>query len=305
MKVGVIGTPNKDRLQLTNGAKISSWGGIVYNLLTLSHYFGESGRVYPICPIGADVEEEFLALLKKFPNIKTDGLIKSSSKHNRVNLKCITQDEKEETTELNLAPLNYTQIQPHLQGLDFLIINFTSGKDVHFSALRNIRKEFRGPILLDVHSLTLSDPDAKGRRRMRSFQDWQEWLVGFDYVQFTGKEALSLTGETKTSIAGLVDIADWLLEHRTKGVIVTRGSEGIYYFHSDEQGILKQEVPPFPLQTIVDTTGCGDVFSAAFVFHLLNSGDPIKATEFAAKAAALKATFSGIAPWLFSCPDSI
>ncbi|MCX6639480.1 MAG: carbohydrate kinase family protein [bacterium] len=298
MNIGVIGTPNKDKLILTSGAKVSSWGGIVYNLLTLSHYLKESGSVIPICPVGADLEEEFLALVQRFTNIRTRGIIRCVEKHNRVNLKCINQEEKEEIAEITLPPLSFSQIKPHLKDLDFLLINFTSGRDIEQDTLRSIRREYRGPIYVDVHSLTMSDPDARGKRRLRALRDWQDWLAGFDYVQFTWREANSLTGETKSTIAGLVDIADWLLEHKTKGTIVTRGSEGVYYFHADEQGILKEEVPPFPVQTVVDSTGCGDVFSAAFIFHLIKMGNPFQAAEFAAKAAALKATFSGIAPWL-------
>jgi len=129
-------------------------------------------------------------------------------------------------------------------------------------------------------------------------RDWRDWLAGMDYVQFTWKEAASLTGQNKTTVSGLVEVADWLLQNRAKGVIVTRGSQGAYYFHSDEQGILKEEIPAFPIETVVDTTGCGDVFSAAFIYRLLCGYEGIEAMHFANRAAALKATFSGIGPWV-------
>lgn len=298
MNIGVIGTPNKDKIVLPSGAKVTAWGGIIYNILTLAHYLDFMDRVRPICSIGADAQDEFLALLERFHRIDPSGLYYVAQRQNRVMLKCRTHEEKEEIADLSLPPVPFEHVAQHTSGLDFLLINFTSGQDVTKETLRKLRQEFEGPILLDVHSLTLSEPDSHGKRRARALRDWQEWLEGMDYVQFTWREAGSLTGEPKTTFAGLVEVADWLLERDTKGVIVTRGAEGAYYFHADEQGILKEEVPPFPLHTVVDTTGCGDVFSAAFICYLLKTRSPLNAVQFAVKAAALKATFSGIGPWL-------
>jgi len=298
MNVGVIGTPNRDKLILMSGAKVTAWGGIIYNILTMAHYLRLGDAVLPICPVGADARDDFKSLLERFPNVDPSGIYQVSQRQNRVMLKCKTHDEKEETAELSLPPLPFDHISKHLSNLSFLLINFTSGRDLEKETLRRVRDEYKGPILLDVHSLTLSEPDSRGKRRLRALRDWQEWLEGMDYVQFTWNEAASLTGEANTTFAGLVEVADWLLERGTKGVIVTRGSEGAYYFHVDEQGILKEEVPPFKLHTVIDTTGCGDVFSAAFICNLLKDNDPLGAVQFAVKAAALKATFSGIGPWL-------
>jgi sugar/nucleoside kinase (ribokinase family) len=248
--------------------------------------------------VGEEAFADLLQVIRHYENVLFEGLKSFSQRQNRVTLKCLSQDAKEETAELALPSLTFEQIAEHLSGLDFLLINFTSGRDLTQEALAQVRQAYTGPILLDVHSLTLGDPDSKGRRRLRVLRDWKEWLAGMDYVQFTWKEAASLTGQNKTTVSGLVEIADWLLQNGSKGVIVTRGSEGTYYFHSDEQGILKEEIPAFPLQTVVDTTGCGDVFSAAFIYRLLCGYEGIEATHFANRAAALKATFSGIGPWL-------
>lgn len=298
MNVGVIGTPNRDKLILPSGAKVTAWGGVIYNVLALSHYLGSVGKVRLICPLGADARDDLPVLLEKFPNIETEGIRHFPQQHNRVVLKSISPDEKEEAAQLFLPPLSFDHICKYLSVLDFLLVNFTSGRDIEKETLRKVREDFEGSVFLDVHSLTLSDPDSRGRRRLRALRDWREWLEGMDYVQFTWKEASCLTGESNTTFAGLVDVADWLLARGTKGVITTRGSEGALYFHADDQGILKEEIPPFPMQTVVDTTGCGDVFSAAFIHWLLKGNDAVEAAKFAVRASALKATFSGIGPWL-------
>jgi hypothetical protein len=303
MNVGIIGTPNRDKLILPSGAKVVSWGGVIYNILTLSHYFSSTVpsstvKVRPICPLGADSREDFLEILKRFPNIETDAVLHNSQQQNRIVLKCITQDEKEEAAQLTLPPIPFEHLAKHLGGLKFLLINFTSGRDISLETLRNIRETFKETILVDVHSLTLSEPDSKGLRRRIAFRNWQDWLEGMDYVQFTWPEAASLTGEINPSVAGVVEVADWLLERGTRGVIVTRGAEGAYYFHTDDHGILREEIPPFKLRSILDSTGCGDVFSSAFIYQLTKRVEPIAAAKFAVKAAAMNATVSGIGPWL-------
>lgn len=44
----------------------------------------------------------------------------------------------------------------------------------------------------------------------------------------------------------------------------------------------------------VDTTGCGDVFSAGFIHSYLMSGDFFEAVQFANKVAGFKVGFSGV-----------
>jgi hypothetical protein len=298
MNVGILGTANRDKLHLPSKATVTSWGGIVYNVLTLNHYLGNRGIVRPICAVGVDARADLVELFEKLPTVDLSALWFVKEKQNRVVLRCKSHEEKDESAELTLPPVPFDYIHEFIGDLDYLLVNFTSGKDIEMETLRKIRTEFKNPIFLDVHSLTLGDPDVKGRRRLRAFREWQEWLKGMDYVQFSWREAASLTGESTVTFAGVVEVADWLLENGTQGVIVTRGAEGAIYFYNDEEGILKEEIPPFELHSIIDTTGCGDVFSSAFISHLLQTGNAINAAHFAAKAAALKATFSGLGPWL-------
>jgi sugar/nucleoside kinase (ribokinase family) len=248
--------------------------------------------------VGVDARADLVELFEKLRTVDVSALWFVKEKQNRVVLRCKSHEEKDEVAELLLPPVPLDHIREFIDDLDFLLINFTSGKDVEKETLRKIRKEFKNPIFLDVHSLTLGDPDVKNRRRLRALRDWKEWLEGMDYVQFSWREAASLTGESVVTFAGVVEVADWLLEKGTQSVIVTRGAEGAIVFYHDEEGILKEEIPPFELSSIIDTTGCGDVFSAAFISYVIQTGDALKAGHFAAKAAALKATFSGLGPWL-------
>jgi sulfofructose kinase len=65
---------------------------------------------------------------------------------------------------------------------------------------------------------------------------------------------------------------------------VTRGVAGSLWLLNGEL----VPVPAFPV-TVVDTTGCGDVFHGAYALGLCEGLEPLDAARFAAAAAALKA----------------
>jgi sugar/nucleoside kinase (ribokinase family) len=70
----------------------------------------------------------------------------------------------------------------------------------------------------------------------------------------------------------------------------TDGADGVYWLDGGEV----RHMPAFKVNA-VDTLGAGDVFHAAFAFHLVVTGDPIAAMRFAAAAAAIKCTrFGGL-----------
>ncbi len=76
------------------------------------------------------------------------------------------------------------------------------------------------------------------------------------------------------------DLDTVLLKYPQK-IIVTHGSKGVYY--SDSNRI--NRIPAFQVD-VVDTTGAGDTFNAAFAVGYLNTNDVRKAIEFGNLAAS-------------------
>ncbi|WP_431986719.1 ribokinase [Streptomyces griseoflavus] len=85
------------------------------------------------------------------------------------------------------------------------------------------------------------------------------------------------------------------LRDRTGGVVVlTRGGEGALVAQSS--GL--RTVPPHPAPAVVDTTGAGDSFTAAFAVALAE-GQPVeRAVGFAAVAGSHTVTIAGVVPAL-------
>jgi sugar/nucleoside kinase (ribokinase family) len=86
-----------------------------------------------------------------------------------------------------------------------------------------------------------------------------EWIAGalpqLDYLLPNAEQVLSLTGTDD-----VVDGCRALLERGVACVAATRGSEGVVIVDPDTV----ETVPAFTVE-VVDTTGCGDAFSAGFL----------------------------------------
>ena len=84
-----------------------------------------------------------------------------------------------------------------------------------------------------------------------------------DYVLPNRKELQVLTGKKKL-FQGAAILHNW----GAKEVIIKKGAEGCSFLHQDNL----INFPAFPVKSAVDTTGAGDLFNAAFIYGMIQSG---------------------------------
>jgi sugar/nucleoside kinase (ribokinase family) len=87
-----------------------------------------------------------------------------------------------------------------------------------------------------------------------------------------------------------------MLTLSVKGVILTRGERGASLFCNDKKHVVRNDVEGIKVDGPLDTTGCGDVFGAAFLLDYVRSSDMLAAVRFANGIAASKTK-------LFGCED--
>lgn len=83
--------------------------------------------------------------------------------------------------------------------------------------------------------------------------------------------------------------AEYFLNLGVDNVIVTRGSKGSVVFTNEK----RYDIPAFPLEKLIDPTGAGDTYLAAFIFATTIFKDIQKQGEFAAMAATMAIEKSG------------
>jgi len=116
-----------------------------------------------------------------------------------------------------------------------------------------------------------------------------------DLITPNQTEASSLTGIEVENEAGARKAAEALLEMGAQNVIVTLGHHGSLVATQTETSY----VPAYRIETVVDTSGAGDVYNGALAGALSDGASLFDAVDFASAAAAMsvqKPTASHCAP---------
>jgi len=291
-KVAVIGTINRDTIYLYEGGVIEGFGGILYNLYALSYLFGSSAWIHPVCNVGYDVYDEVSARLRQRENLRLDAVRKVKKKNNHVTLFYPREGEKGEVLKGRVPPLSFERMKDILDS-DFILVNFISGVDLTLATLKKVFSKRRGKLLIDLHSLTLG-VDKKGRRFFRRPPNWEEYVKSCDYLQLNRKELEVITGSKNLKTDETYHRMRDLNRLGPEGVIVTLGRRGALASLREGNKTKTKRFYSSESSEEVDTTGCGDVFSAGFIHSYLMSGDSFEAVEFANKVAGFKVSFSGV-----------
>ncbi len=115
------------------------------------------------------------------------------------------------------------------------------------------------------------------------WEDLSNWMPLLTYLFVNQDEALSISRQSNVT-----DAVSWLAQ-RTTFPIVKLGADGVAFKLADRVF----QVPSYPVD-VVDTTGAGDSFDAAFLFALRHRGNDVTlAAAFGAAAAARSCQFVG------------
>lgn len=127
-------------------------------------------------------------------------------------------------------------------------------------------------------TLTLS-PRGEGK-----ISDCHKILALIDIVKFSEEEAAFFAGTSDMRKAALI-----ISDYGPREVVITLGDKGsLIYCKGDYY-----KTPASPVVKVIDTTGCGDTFMAAYLSSRLKGKCIDVAAEFANKVAAIKAQIMG------------
>ena len=303
-RLGAVGTLVWDRIDNPHApepVRREQWGGAVYSFASLSAACPAGWSVEPIVKIGHDLWERGCELLGELPNISPGaGVVRVPERNNHVHLHYHDLEHRTELQTGGVPGWTWEELEPLLDGIDALYINFLSGVEMDLDTARRLRARFDGPIYADLHSLFLG-PASRSARKPRLLPRWQEWLACFDGIQLNEDEMALLgrgAGEYRSPECFEADLPRF----GPGLVMITEGGEGVRYVVADGmptdplewplavrgEGSRRGAVPAPQGRLPGDPTGCGDVWGAGFLCGLLDGLGLEEAIARAERMAAAK-----------------
>lgn len=305
MRIVVVGTIVADTIEHAAGGVTESLGGIAHTVVALSVLAGDEHTIVPLCRAGADCRDRIEAWAEPLTGVSLEAIRWCDLPLPTVHLSyagAARPGERIERLHHAPSPLRLDDLV-HAGDPDLVLVNCITGSDCTREAMVHLRARC-GRIYLDVHSLALGSA-ADGSRFLRPRDDWPDWLVNADVVQCNRAEAaticeLPVDGADEAVVADafedFVRSAANELAAVPRTWILTLAETGAVLFATGSSGPLRRHFAA-PKITLVDPTGAGDTFGAAYASAWLNGATPEEATLGAIRAASAACTVPGaVAP---------
>jgi pfkB family carbohydrate kinase len=307
-RVGVIGSFVWDVIHGRDprSAPVEEWGGITYALSAFDAALSPEWSVVPLARVGEDLQPQARDYLRTLRRVAPDAQpIAVPYPNNRVELRYHSDERRSEVLTGGVPPWPWLGLKPLLHDLDALYLNLISGFELELETAQLIRQHFRGPIYLDVHSLTLAlQPD--GLRTLQPLPNATQWLACADVVQMNEDELAMIAPDPMA-------LAATALAQQVSALVVTLGARGVVYFTApgfDRLDDLQRRGAGTSVLGAIrtalvhaeradvkgatgDPTGCGDVFGATLFSRLLCGDTFTDALPSAVRAAARNVTYRG------------
>ncbi len=289
MNFGLIGTITYDEITFESGQRISGLGGVLYQASVLCG-LGRDAFLYT--NLGEELAGDVNKLVRKWPTLQKKGMRRVPGPGNRVHLHYPEKGERVEVLKSVVPPLDSGPVIEDLSRLGMLILVINSGYDLQLSHWRDIVESASCPIWIDVHSLFLSK-EINSPRKYMPLGEWKEWVEGVNFLQANLKEVASMLGtpEDVPSESDLSRFGEKAFELGVEAVFVTLGKEGVLVLKRDRS----LKISALQAGTVIDTTGCGDVFCGGAVVKLAMGKDPFDAARFGLELATQAVEIKGIA----------
>ncbi len=277
MKLLVIGHSVEDHIELNGSVQIKP-GGIFYTVNALKNFIEKDDEIY-LC---TSVENTNEILFDEVYGKLNREYFQSVEKIPRVYLTLHDFKERDEryeniTKNLDIKPDDFNLF-------DGILLNMITGFDLTLFQLKEIRRNYKGLIYLDVHTLSRGLYENY-KRDFRVIPNFDEWASCVDIIQVNENEFNTLSSKIDR-----LEVVKDLLNLGVKFLIITKRSRGARVYC-----LLKSEVVSMFQKGLQvkenNKIGCGDIFGAIFFYTYIKFNNLNKSLRFANIAGACAVSY--------------
>lgn len=268
MNILLIGHCAIDAFFLASGTTEERFGGVVNGVRALGGRLEPKDRVIPVCGVGAPDHERLLSVLGEIPGVDSSGIFTTAGPTNRVEYYPAGPEAVAACAKSIAPPIPFERVKPFLN-TGGVLVNMVSGNDLELETLDQIRIAVRDdeiPLHLDLHNLTTAVNDRYERVR-RPVEQWRRWAFMADILQCNQEELAGLTVEAMNE----EQTVGHLFTLGVKGVMVTRGADGVSLYRSENKTVLHRSYPAINGIRPRVSVGAGDVFGAVAFYRYLKT----------------------------------
>lgn len=287
--LGLIGSITYDEITYASGELITGLGGVLYQAAVLC---GLGEEVFLYAHLSEELADKAEKTVENWPTLHKEGILAVSGPGNEVHLHYPKEGERIETLKSVVEPLDPSPVLENLDQMAMLILVINSGLDIQLPDWQRIVRAAQCPVWVDIHSLFLTK--WLGVPRKYSYlPEWKNWVEGISYLQANVKEVASMLGHPQAipSESELIQFGETVFDLGVKAVFLTLGKEGVLALKPGES----LKVAADQAESVVDTTGCGDVFCGGTVVKLASGDDAFAAARFGVELATKAAGVKGVA----------
>jgi hypothetical protein len=274
MKLLLIGHSAEDHIYYKGDVDIKP-GGLYYTSSAILNIKEKDDEIYIITSID---DKRYELFSKVYDRLNTDYSTRGNEVVPVVRLDLYENKERKEKYDRLGGVLTIPcEILP---GFDGIMINMISGFDISADQLRDIRKNFKKTIYMDVHTLTRGVGKNLERPQI-IISDFSQWAENLDIIQVNQTEVFSLYNDRSE-----YSIARRVLDAGTKCLIVTKENKGARIYYKQDNEIVSIMISALKVN-VKNLVGCGDIFGAIFFYTFIKFGSLLKSLELANTAAGL------------------
>ncbi len=297
-RIAILGPIPRDHIVTHQGDLIQKWGCVTHPVIALSIMAGDQIEVIPVSHLRMVDMDNVAEVFKGYKGINLKHITSKNDQGDIISLRFLDVNNRVERQTGFMDPILPADVKNLLNCSAFVFIPI-SDYEISLDTLKFLKENSDGVIVFDAHGPTTACL-VNGERHRKFWIDRDEWLPYIDVLKMNLEEAYASWFKKEYESQDFNETQEFdktmlrkfgkhCIEAGVKCVYVTLDSRGCMAYFMDKGKFREEIIPVVKVDTVVDTTGCGDSFAGGVGFGLLQSKkDYLEAARYGNALGALR-----------------